>query len=104
MEVKERNVVLVYIFTIITGGIYLLFWLVSTKEEINKLGGDVPTAWLIIIPVANIYWMYKYCEGFSLHVKKDNNAILWFLVYIVVSVIMPAIVQSELNKIAGKQD
>jgi len=96
--VKQRNIVLVYIYSIITFGIYAIYWMVSTKEEINSMGASIPTAWLIIVPIANIYWVYKYCEGFAVYVKKDNNTILWFVLYILVGIIMPAIVQSELNK------
>ena len=98
--VKNRNIVMVYILSMITFGIYGIFWTVATKNEMNGLGAEIPTAWLIIIPIANIYWMYKYCEGFSEKVKKDNNPILWFVLYILVGIIMPAIVQSELNKLA----
>ncbi len=75
--------------------------MVSTKNEINSKGASIPTAWLLIVPIANIYFIYKYCEGFAVNVKKDNNTILWFILYILIGIIMPAIVQSELNKIAG---
>ena len=68
--VKNRNIVMVYILSMITFGIYGIFWTVATKNEMNGLGAEIPTAWLIIIPIANIYWMYKYCEGFSEKVKK----------------------------------
>ncbi len=98
--VKHRNIFLVYLFSIITLGIYSIYWLVSTKNEINKMGADIPTGWLIIIPIANIFWAYKYCEGFAEKVKKDNHTLLWFIVYILVGIVMPAIVQSELNKLA----
>lgn len=98
--IKHRNIVIVYLLGIITFGIYFLYWLVSTKNDMNSLGAKIPTGWLLIIPIANIYWAYKYCEGFSENAKKDDNAILWFIVYILVGIIMPAIVQSELNKIA----
>jgi len=99
--VKNRNIVLVYIFSFITFGIYGIYWLVSTKGEMNKeLGANIPTAWLLIIPIANIFWAYKYCEAFATKVKKDNNTILWFILYLLIGIIMPAIVQSELNKIA----
>ena len=100
MPVKKRNIVLVYLFLIITFGFYGLYWLVSTKNEMNGLGAKIPTAWLLIIPIANIYWIYKYYEGFSVNVKKDNHAVLWFIVHIILPIIMPAIVQSELNKLA----
>lgn len=99
-KIKYRNIFLVYLFGIITLGIYFIYWLVSTKNEINSLGAKIPTAWLLIIPIANIYWMYRYCEGFSLKVKKDNNAILWFILYILISIVIPGIVQSELNKLS----
>ncbi len=100
MPVKKRNIVLVYLFLIITFGFYGLYWLVSTKNEMNGLGAKIPTAWLLIIPIANIYWIYKYYEGFSVNVKKDNHTVLWFIVHIILPIIMPAIVQSELNKLA----
>lgn len=95
----KRNIVMIYVFGFLTFGLYFLYWFVKTKDEMNPLGADIPTAWLIIIPIANVYWFYKYCEGFSKYVKKDDNAVLWFLVYLVASIIMPAIVQSELNKL-----
>jgi hypothetical protein len=88
------------LFSIITFGIYAIYWMISTKDDINSLGAKIPTGWLIIIPIANLYWIYRYCEGFSQYVKKDNNTLLWFIVSILVGIIMPAIVQSELNKIA----
>lgn len=99
-QIKYRNIFLVYLFSILTFGIYALYWAVSTKNEMNRLGAEIPTGWLLIIPIANIYWAYKYCEGFAQKVKKDDNTILWFIVYVIVGIVMPAIVQSELNKLA----
>ncbi len=99
-NIKHRNIFLVYLFTILTFGIYGIYWEVSTKNEMNRLGAEIPTGWLLIIPIANLYWAYKYCEGFSHKVKKDNNAVLWFIAYVLVWIVMPAIVQSELNKLA----
>lgn len=100
--IKKRSPAFVIIISIITFGIYALYWLVKTKGEMNSLGADIPTAWLIIVPIANIYFMYKYCEGFSNYVKKDNNAILWFLIYLFISPLVMIIVQMELNKLADQ--
>lgn len=101
--IQKRDIVVVYLLSIITFGIYGIYWEVKTKEEINSLGGDIPTAWLLIIPIANIYWLYKYADAFSRLVKKDNNGILWFIVFWMIGIIMPAVVQSDLNKIAEKK-
>lgn len=102
MEIKNRSIVMIYIFSIITLGIYAIYWLVKTKGEINSLGASIPTALLLIIPIANLYWIWKYCEGFSIYVKKDNNGIMWFILYMIVGIIMPALVQTELNKLANQ--
>ena len=100
MTIKRRNVVAVYLLMFITFGIYGLVWIVKTKGEINALGGQIPTAWLIIVPIANIFFVWKYCEAFSIYVKKDNNGVMWFILYVLIGIIMPAIVQTELNKYA----
>lgn len=98
--IKQRNIFLVYLFSFITFGIYSIYWMVSTKEEINGLGANIPTAWLMIIPFVNIYWIYKYCEGFAVYAKKDDKTVLWFILWLFVGIIMPGIVQSTLNKYA----
>ena len=98
-EIKRRNPALVIIFTIITFGIYEIYWFVKTKNEINSLGAEIPTAWLLIIPIANLYWEYKYAEGFSKYVEKDDNAILWFLLLLFVAPVAMIIFQVELNKL-----
>ena len=101
--VKHRNIALVYVFSIFSFGLYAIDWTVKTKREMNHLGAKIPTSWLLLVPFVNIYWAYKYCEGFA-HVKKDNNAIMWFVVYMFVGFVMPALVQSELNKHATEGD
>jgi len=98
--VKKRNIVLVYLFTIITLGIYEIYWRVSTKNEMNRLGAKIPTAWLMIIPFVNFYWLYKYAEGFAEHVKKDDKKWFWFILFLLLDIVRPGFVQSELNRIA----
>jgi len=100
MGIQRRNPVAAVILTIITCGIYGIYWFVKTKDEINSLGAEIPTAWLLIIPIANLYFEYKYAEGFSTFVKKDDNAIMWFLLLFFVGIVTMAIFQVELNKLA----
>jgi hypothetical protein len=67
---KPRNPALVIIFSIVTLGIYALYWFVKTKREMNSIGVSIPTAWLIIIPFVNIYWLWKYCDGVEVVTKE----------------------------------
>lgn len=100
INIKRRNPALVIIFTIITFGIYGIYWFVKTKNEINSLGAKIPTAWLLIVPIANLYWEYKYAEGFSEYVKKDSEPVLWFLLLFFLAPVAMIIFQTELNKLA----
>lgn len=98
--IKHRNIFLVYFFSVITLGAYLIYWSVSTKRDINSLGGEVPTTWINLIPFAGFYWVYKYCQGFAEKVKKDQNTMLYFCLNLLLYPVIPAIVQSQLNKMA----
>ncbi len=100
MGIKYREIVEVYLLLFATLGFYSIYWLVQTKDEINQFGANIPTAWLLIVPIANLYWFYRYAEGFSVYIKRDENAILWFLLFWFAGIIMPAIVQKELNEYA----
>ncbi len=99
-NIQRRNPAMVIILSVITCGIYSIYWFVKTKEEINGLGAEIPTGWLLIIPIANLYFDYKYAEGFSIHVKKDDNAIVWFLLLFLVAPVAVILFQIELNKLA----
>ena len=99
MSIQERNILLVYILSFLTLGIYFLYWLYKTKNELNELGANIPSFILYFIPIANIYWLYKYTEGWA-HVTKKDNVILYFILFLFVGIIMPYLVQRDLNEIA----
>jgi hypothetical protein len=101
MQIKYRSPVAVIILCIVTFGIYAIYWTFKTKDEINSQGATIPTAWLVFVPIANLYFFYRYSEGFSIYVKKDNSAILWFLLFFVISPVAMILVQIELNKLAA---
>jgi len=94
----KRSVAAVIILTIITLGIYGIVWFVKTKNEMNQQGADIPTAWLIIVPIASIYWMWKWAGGVE-HVTrgKFSQAVSFILVFLL-GLIGMAIIQDSLNK------
>ena len=99
-EIKSKNIFLVYFLSFFTFGIYSLVWTVKSKRDMNSLGAEIPTSWLLIIPVVNLFWLYKYAEGFAQNVKKDDSTMMWFVMSLFAGIIMPFVVQSELNKIS----
>jgi hypothetical protein len=91
---------MVILLSIITFGIYYLVWLVTTKNQMNTKGAQIPTAWLLIIPLVNIWWYWRFCEGVELVTNKGMQTVIAFLLLWLLGVIGIAIIQNELNKVA----
>ncbi|MHA1500524.1 MAG: DUF4234 domain-containing protein [Candidatus Heimdallarchaeota archaeon] len=78
--VKERSPIMVLFWGLCTLGISWIFWFISTKNEMNAKGADIPTAWIWCIPyVGTIYWFFKYSEGWEKVTKSDTSSMMAFL-------------------------
>ena len=89
---------MVIILTLITLGIYSLVWMVKTKDEMVRDGAQIPSAWWLICPIVNLWWIYKWCGGVE-HVtggKLPQGVAL--LLHVMLGVIGMAIIQDALNK------
>jgi len=95
---KNRSPIAVLLLPFITFGIYSLYWEISTKIEMNKLGAKIPTAWLIIIPFVNIWWLWKYCEGVEQVTHQKFSGVLAFVLLLLLGWIGQAIIQDSFNK------
>ena len=96
---KKRSPIMVLILSLITLGIYGIYWYVVIKREMNSQGAQIPTAWLIIIPFVNIYWQWKFSVGVQTVTNKEMSAPVTFILLYLISIIGMAIVQSTLNKV-----
>lgn len=94
---KQRSPGAVFILSLVTFGIYSIVWQVKTKNELNSLGAKIPTAWLIIVPLANLYWIWKYAEGVEQVSKGEVSAIMVLILLLLLSIVGMAILQSEFN-------
>jgi hypothetical protein len=98
---KNRSPVAVLLLPLITFGIYGLVWLVKTKNEMNSSGAQIPTAWLVIIPLVNIYWLWKYAEGVQHVTRSAQSQVIAFILLFLLGVIGAAIIQNEFNKLGS---
>ncbi len=48
---KKRSVASVVLLTIVTLGIYALFWLYYTKKDLMRYGQKIPSMWTLFLPV-----------------------------------------------------
>jgi hypothetical protein len=98
---KNRSVLGVVLFPLVTFGIYALYWLVSTKGELNEKGATVPTAWLLIVPFVNLYWLWKYYEGAEQVTSGKVNGVLMFVLGLFITPLIPyALCQSAYNSLS----
>jgi hypothetical protein len=94
----KRSVVAVLLLTIVTFGIYGIIWIVKTKGEMVNAGADIPTAFLIIVPIASIYFMWKFAGGVEHVTRGKQSQVIAFILMFVLGVIGMAIIQNALNE------
>lgn len=96
----QRSPVGVLVLSIVTFGLYGLYWYVVTKGELNAAGAQIPTALLIIIPIANLYFMWMFCEGVETVTEGKMTGVMAFILLFFLGMIGAAIIQDSLNKVA----
>ncbi len=98
---QHRNAFLVFFLPLITFGIYGIYWYVVTKREMNARGAGIPTAWLIIIPIVNIYWLVRYSQGVDMVTNKEMNTAVAFILLFLLGSIGMAILQAKFNSVSA---
>ena len=107
--IKERSIVLYIILSIITCGIFGLYWFVCITEDTNAAADVAGTSGgLALLFTIITCWAYKCGEKLDIAKEKrgmpaGNGGILYLLLFIFGGIIAYALIQSELNKFAGEE-
>ncbi len=101
--VKYRNSVLVIVFSIITLGIYGIYWLVSTTNELRGITSSAPNPWLLLlllVPAVNIFVAFWYYWKYSKAIGEisDFEPVLLFVLWFIISPVAMIVAQIQLNK------
>lgn len=114
--IKSRNIAVCLILTIITCGIYGIYWMICLVNDLNTAsdrpgdtsGGVVFLLGLITCNIYNLYWMYKAGEKVSYIKQKsgqgaDSSSGVLYLVLSLfgLGIVSYCLIQSELNKVAA---
>ena len=107
--IRNRSIVLAVIFTIITFGIYGIYWMIRINDEVNQLanepqatsGGLVFLFSLITFGIYSYYWLYKMGERCD-RIRGEWNgskSILYLILGLVgLSIVSYALIQDVINK------
>jgi NADH:ubiquinone oxidoreductase subunit 5 (subunit L)/multisubunit Na+/H+ antiporter MnhA subunit len=68
---KRRNLAFVIIVSIITLGIYSVYWLVQTRKELVRKGQDVPSLWIVFAPLLSL--IIVALAQVIVHLMLDNS-------------------------------
>lgn len=112
--IKKRNVALAIVLTIITCGIYGIYWEVCLVDDVNRLGGkdDAKSGvivFLLSLITCNIYWLYWiFKAGETIDIEKNkkglpssNRGLVYLLLtFFALGIVADAILQSDLNGLA----
>ncbi|GEM00853.1 protein of unknown function [Halolactibacillus halophilus] len=112
--IKQRSVAMVIILSLITCGIYSLYWIYAITEELSQATND-PTfsgakALIFLLLTCGIYgffWYYvvgqKMADMQRQHnmLIKDNGVLYIVLAIFGFGIISDAIIQAEMNKFVG---
>lgn len=114
---KERNVAVAIILTIVTCGIYGIYWFIVLTDDARLASGDsqAPSGGiaflltLVTCGIYGIYWAYKMGKTLAMAKQKANlpvedNSVLYLILQLFgLGIINYALMQNELNHFAGKE-
>lgn len=114
--IKERNVVVCLILSIVTCGIYGIVWFISLTDDARFVSGDERLSGgkaflftLITCGIYGYYWAYQMGKAMSNAKAKrgetvnDDNSVLYLILSIFgLNIINYCLIQSDLNSFANK--
>ena len=111
--IKERNIVTCIILSIVTCGIYGLYWFITLTDDASRANDDPSftgvKAFLLTLVTCGIYsfyWNYKigkemYEANQKRGIQTSDNSVLYLILGLFgLSIVTYCLVQNELNTIA----
>ncbi len=100
---KYRNPVFVLVLSLLTFGIYFVYWLVSTSNELRRLTSGAPNPWMLLlflVPIVNFFVVLWYYWNYSAAIRdiSDVSPVLLFLLWLICQPAAMVIAQMQLNK------
>lgn len=112
--IERRNIAVCIVLTLVTCGIYGIYWIVCLTNDVNTVSGDVngTSGGMVVLltivtcGIYGIYWAYKQGEKIDFTknnrgIPSSNSGVLYLILQIFgFGIIAYALMQNELNKLA----
>ncbi len=111
--VKKRSIALAIIFTLITCGIYGIYWFIVLTEDMKTLtpqdeyqtsGGLAFVLSLITCGIYGLYWDYKMGQKVDQLKGSSNTGIIYIILHVIgLEIINMALMQDTVNHFATEE-
>ena len=112
--IERRNIAVCIVLTLVTCGLYGIYWIVCLTNDVNTVSGDVngTSGGMVVLltivtcGIYGIYWAYKQGEKLDFTknnrgIPSSNSGVLYLILQIFgFGIIAYALMQNELNKLA----
>jgi hypothetical protein len=110
--VQRRDIAACIIFSLITCGIYSIYWFICLADDVNTVsneqdtsGGMVFLLTLLTCGIYGFYWAYRCGEKLDkakqMHgINAGNGGAFYLLILLFAGIISYAVIQHEINKLA----
>lgn len=112
--IERRNIAVCIVLTLVTCGIYGIYWIMCLTNDVNTVSGDVngTSGGMVVLltivtcGIYGIYWAYKQGEKLDFTknnrgIPSSNSGVLYLILQIFgFGIIAYALMQNELNKLA----
>ena len=112
--IERINIAVCIVLTLVTCGIYGIYWIVCLTNDVNTVSGDVngTSGGMVVLltivtcGIYGIYWAYKQGEKLDFTknnrgIPSSNSGVLYLILQIFgFGIIAYALMQNELNKLA----
>ena len=115
--VQAREIATAIILSIVTCGIYGIYWFIKMVDDVNRVSNDQNAfsggiTFLLNLVTCGIYGVYWYYQAgkkmnYAKHVRNmpqtENAEILYLVIALVAPIVNMCLIQSDLNKMATPQ-
>jgi hypothetical protein len=96
---EKRSAVGLFFLVMVTCGIYAFFWYAETSRVARSRGAEIPPLWHVFIPILNLIWMWKWCQGMEKATGGRLSAGTSLIMLLFLGAIGMGLIQSKLNEL-----
>ena len=105
--IQQRNIAVCIILSIVTCGIYGIYWFIVLSNDTNTVSGGVAFVLsLITCNIYGLYWAYKQGEKIDKAktdrgIPSSNSGVIYLILcFVGLGIVAEALMQNELNSLA----